>query len=153
MENEANGEDEKDLDSHGKTERIEFQSNYDYDYKLFFENMRLEGSNVIFQYKNGASVVYDGLIFLNSQTDDNLVSKKQKYTDAIQHETTMKGISYPFSLFWIKFFVNLMIKRSMKGLCRKSLCGSLNISIEIFAMEGKSQEVMVKRGKFRRNNF
>ncbi|KAI5671114.1 hypothetical protein M9H77_11478 [Catharanthus roseus] len=50
--------------------------------------MRLEGSYVIYQYKNGASVVYDGLIFLNSQTEDNVVSKKRKYTDAIQHETT-----------------------------------------------------------------
>ncbi|KAI5671213.1 hypothetical protein M9H77_11577 [Catharanthus roseus] len=101
MENDPNGEDENDLDSHAKTEGIEFQSNYDCDYKLFFENTRLEGSNVIYQYKNGASVVYDGLIFLNSQTDDNVVSKKQKYTDAIQHETTSKGISYPFPLFWI----------------------------------------------------
>ncbi|KAI5671182.1 hypothetical protein M9H77_11546 [Catharanthus roseus] len=84
-------DDENDLDSHAKTEGIEFQSNYDCDCKLFFENMRLEGSNVIYQHKNGASVVYDGLIFLNSQKDDNVVSKKQKYTDAIQHETTSKG--------------------------------------------------------------
>ncbi|KAI5671204.1 hypothetical protein M9H77_11568 [Catharanthus roseus] len=91
MENEPNGKDENDLDSHAKTEGIEFQSNYDCDYKLFFENMRLEGSNVIYQYKNSASVVYDGLIFLNSQPDDNAVSKKQKSTDAIQHETTSKG--------------------------------------------------------------
>ncbi|KAI5671147.1 hypothetical protein M9H77_11511 [Catharanthus roseus] len=85
------GCDENDLDGHAKTEGIEFQSNYDSDYKLFFENMRLEGSNVIYQYKNGASVVYDGLIFLNSEKNDNVVSKKQKYTDAIQHETTSKG--------------------------------------------------------------
>ncbi|KAI5671184.1 hypothetical protein M9H77_11548 [Catharanthus roseus] len=91
MENEPNGEDENDLDSHAKTEGIELQSNYDCDYKLFFENMRLEGSNVIHQHKNGASVVYDGLIFLNSQTDDNVVSKKPKNIDAIQHETTSKG--------------------------------------------------------------
>ncbi|KAI5671194.1 hypothetical protein M9H77_11558 [Catharanthus roseus] len=93
MENEPNGEDENDLDSHAKTEGIEFQSNYDCDYKLFFENMRLEGSNVIYQHKNGASVVYDGLIFLNSPKDDNVVSKKQKYTDAIQHETTSKDVN------------------------------------------------------------
>ncbi|KAI5671135.1 hypothetical protein M9H77_11499 [Catharanthus roseus] len=92
MGNEPNGEDENDLDSHAKMEGIEFQSNYDSDYKLFFENMRLEGSNVIYQYRNGASAVYDSLIFLNSQTDDNVVSKKQKYTDAIQHGTTSKGI-------------------------------------------------------------
>ncbi|KAI5671119.1 hypothetical protein M9H77_11483 [Catharanthus roseus] len=52
-----------------------------------------------YQYKNGASVVYDSLIFLNSQTDDNVVSKKKKYTDAIQHETTSKGVNYPFLLF------------------------------------------------------
>ncbi|KAI5671175.1 hypothetical protein M9H77_11539 [Catharanthus roseus] len=51
----------------------------------------LEGSNVIYQYKNGASVIYDGLIFLNSQKDDNVVSRKRKYKDAIQHETTSKG--------------------------------------------------------------
>ncbi|KAI5650500.1 hypothetical protein M9H77_36505 [Catharanthus roseus] len=143
MENDPNGEDENDLDSHAKTEGIEFQSNYDCDYKLFFENMSLEGSNVIYQYKNVASVVYDGLIFLNYQKDDNVVSKKRKYTEAIQHETTSKG----------KFFANLMIKWSMKGLCRKSLSGSLSISIEICTLEVKSQEVMVKRGKFRRNNF
>ncbi|KAI5671106.1 hypothetical protein M9H77_11470 [Catharanthus roseus] len=78
MENEPNVEDENDLDSHAKTEGIEFRSNYDCDYKLFFENMKLE--------------VYDGLIFLNSQTDGNVVSKKQKYIDAIQHETPSKGI-------------------------------------------------------------
>ncbi|KAI5671178.1 hypothetical protein M9H77_11542 [Catharanthus roseus] len=84
---------ENDLDSHAKTEGIKFQSNYDCDYKLFFENIRLEGSNVIYQYKHGASIVYDGLIFLNSQTDDNVVSKKRKYTDDIQHETTRKGIN------------------------------------------------------------
>ncbi|KAI5671156.1 hypothetical protein M9H77_11520 [Catharanthus roseus] len=101
MENDPNGEDENDLDSHAKTEGIEFQRNYDCDYKLFFENTRLEGSNVIYQYKNGASVVYDGLIFLNSQTDDNVTYKKRKYTDAIQHETISKGINYPFPLFWI----------------------------------------------------
>ncbi|KAI5671146.1 hypothetical protein M9H77_11510 [Catharanthus roseus] len=88
IENDPNGEDENYLDSHAKTEGIEFQSNYDCDYKLFFENMRLEGSKVIYQYKNGASVVYDGLIFLNSQKDDNVVSKKRKYTYVIQHETT-----------------------------------------------------------------
>ncbi|KAI5671160.1 hypothetical protein M9H77_11524 [Catharanthus roseus] len=69
------------------------QSNYDCNCKLFFENMRLEGSNVIYQYKNGAAIVYDGLIFLNSQTDDNVVSKKQKYIDAIQHETTSNGVN------------------------------------------------------------
>ncbi|KAI5671129.1 hypothetical protein M9H77_11493 [Catharanthus roseus] len=74
MENDPNGEDENDLDSHAKTEEIGFQS-----------------SNVIYQYKNGASVVFDGLIFLNSPIDDNVVSKKRKYTDAIQHETTSKG--------------------------------------------------------------
>ncbi|KAI5671206.1 hypothetical protein M9H77_11570 [Catharanthus roseus] len=82
---------ENDLDIHAKTEGIEFQSNYDCDYKLFFESMRLEGSKVIYQYKNGASIVYDGLIFLNSQKDDNVVSKKRKYTDAIQHVATSKG--------------------------------------------------------------
>ncbi|KAI5671117.1 hypothetical protein M9H77_11481 [Catharanthus roseus] len=49
MENDPNGEDENDLESHAKTEGNEFQSNYDCDYKLFFENMRLEGSNVIYQ--------------------------------------------------------------------------------------------------------
>ncbi|KAI5671210.1 hypothetical protein M9H77_11574 [Catharanthus roseus] len=74
MENYPNGEDENDLDNLAKTEGIEFQS-----------------SNVIYQYKNGASVIYDGLIFLNSQKDDNIVSKKRKYTDATQHETISKG--------------------------------------------------------------
>ncbi|KAI5671158.1 hypothetical protein M9H77_11522 [Catharanthus roseus] len=34
--------------------------------------------------------IYDGLIFLNSQKDDNVVSKKRKYTDAIQNETTAR---------------------------------------------------------------
>ncbi|KAI5671105.1 hypothetical protein M9H77_11469 [Catharanthus roseus] len=143
MEYYPNGEDENDLDSHAKTEGIEFQSNYDCDYKLFFENMRLEGSNVIYQYKNGASLGYDGLIFLNSQIDDNVVSKKQKYTDAIQHETTSEGAAN--------------IRNSSQTLCTKSLSGSLNISIEICTLEShitrKSQEVMVKRGKFKRNNF
>ncbi|KAI5671153.1 hypothetical protein M9H77_11517 [Catharanthus roseus] len=89
MENDPNGEEENDLDSHAKTERIEFQSNYDCDYKLFSKNMRLEGSNVIYQFRNGASV-----------TDNNVVSKKQKYADAIQHETTSKAVSYPLPLFW-----------------------------------------------------
>ncbi|KAI5671145.1 hypothetical protein M9H77_11509 [Catharanthus roseus] len=93
MENDPNGEGENDLDSHAKTEAIEFQSNYDCDYKLFFENMRLEGSYVIYQYKNGVSVVYDRLIFLNSHTEDNVVSKKRKYTGAIRHATTSKGIN------------------------------------------------------------
>ncbi|KAI5671149.1 hypothetical protein M9H77_11513 [Catharanthus roseus] len=37
--------------------------------------------------------IYDGLIFLNSQKDDNVVYKKRKYTDAIQHETTSKGVN------------------------------------------------------------
>ncbi|KAI5671173.1 hypothetical protein M9H77_11537 [Catharanthus roseus] len=50
MENDPNGEDENDLDSHVKTE-------------------------------------------LSFKKDDNIVSKKRKYTDAIQHETTSKGIN------------------------------------------------------------
>ncbi|KAI5666198.1 hypothetical protein M9H77_16051 [Catharanthus roseus] len=92
MANEQNGEDENDLDSHAKTEGIKFRSNYDCDYKLFFKNMRLEVSNVIYQYKNCMSVVYDGLVFSNSQTYDNAILKKRMYTDAIRYETTSNGL-------------------------------------------------------------
>ncbi|KAI5671183.1 hypothetical protein M9H77_11547 [Catharanthus roseus] len=55
-----------------------------------------------YQYKNGASLVYDGLIFVNSQTDDNIVSKKRKVQileilckpyDKEEHERLMQEIT------------------------------------------------------------
>ncbi|KAI5671155.1 hypothetical protein M9H77_11519 [Catharanthus roseus] len=61
METDPNGEEENDLESHAKAEGIEFQSNYDCDYNCSLKK------------------------------DDNVVSKKQKYTNAIQLETTSKG--------------------------------------------------------------
>ncbi|KAI5671201.1 hypothetical protein M9H77_11565 [Catharanthus roseus] len=167
IKNWVNKANENDLDSHAKTEGIEFQSNYDCDYKLFFENMRLEGSNVIYQYKNGASVIYDGLIFLNSQKDNNVVSKKRKYTDTIQHETTSKGskdvnnhcgnppqiMCSNFKVKILEILHKLYDKEEHERLMQKILSGSLNISIEICTLEGKIEEAVAANNDLKQLNL
>ncbi|KAI5663748.1 hypothetical protein M9H77_23071 [Catharanthus roseus] len=68
----------KHLDNLAKIQSTESQMDDDSDYKMFLDNVKFEGSNMIYQGKNTAPVVYYGLNLLNPQTVDEASNNSSK---------------------------------------------------------------------------
>ncbi|KAI5663752.1 hypothetical protein M9H77_23075 [Catharanthus roseus] len=74
----TSNEAKKDLDNLSKNQSTESQMDDDSDYKMFLDNVRFEGSHMIYQGKNTAPVVYYGLDLSNPQIVDEASNNSSK---------------------------------------------------------------------------